>query len=46
MTVDLYQPPLRYGKAYDESSADGVTPRPRWTHLMVGSPGTELEFAL
>jgi uncharacterized circularly permuted ATP-grasp superfamily protein/uncharacterized alpha-E superfamily protein len=34
MTVDLYQPPLRYGKAYDESSADGVTPRPHWTHLM------------
>jgi uncharacterized circularly permuted ATP-grasp superfamily protein/uncharacterized alpha-E superfamily protein len=34
MTVDLYQPPLRYGTAYDESSADGVTPRPHWTHLM------------
>ena len=25
MTRDLYQPPLRYGTAYDESSADGVT---------------------
>src|SRR5450631_271576 len=34
MTVDLYQPPLRYGDAYDESSADGVTPRPHWAHLM------------
>src|SRR5450755_2502385 len=34
MTVDLYQPPLRYGDAYDELSADGVTPRPHWAHLM------------
>jgi uncharacterized circularly permuted ATP-grasp superfamily protein/uncharacterized alpha-E superfamily protein len=34
MIVDLYQPPLRYGDAYDESSADGVTPRPHWAHLM------------
>jgi len=34
MTVDLYQPPLRYGDAYDESSADGVTPRPHWVHLI------------
>jgi len=34
MTVDLYQPPLYYGHAYDESSADGVTPRPHWTHLV------------
>ena len=34
MTVDLYQPPLRYGDAYDESSADGVTPRPHWAHVM------------
>ena len=34
MTVDLYQSPLRYGDAYDESSADGVTPRPHWAHLM------------
>lgn len=34
MTVDLYQPPLRYGVAYDELSADGVTPRPHWAHLM------------
>ncbi|MGD1025602.1 MAG: circularly permuted type 2 ATP-grasp protein [Candidatus Sulfotelmatobacter sp.] len=34
MTVDLYQPPLRYGAAYDELSADGVAPRPHWAHLM------------
>lgn len=34
MTVDLYQPPLRYGAAYDELSADGITPRPHWAHLM------------
>lgn len=34
MTVDLYQAPLRYGSAYDELSADGVTPRAHWRHLM------------
>src|ERR1017187_8215920 len=34
MTVELYQTPLRYGDAYDELSADGVTPRPHWAHLM------------
>ncbi len=34
MTVDLNQTPLRYGGAYDELSADGVTPRPHWAHLM------------
>ena len=34
MTVDLSQTPLRYGAAYDELSADGVTPRPHWAHLM------------
>ena len=34
MTVDLNQTPLRYGNAYDELSADGVTPRPHWAHLM------------
>jgi uncharacterized circularly permuted ATP-grasp superfamily protein/uncharacterized alpha-E superfamily protein len=34
MTVDLYQTPLRYGSAYDELSADGVTPRPHWARLM------------
>lgn len=34
MIGDLYQSPLRYGVTYDESSADGVTPRPHWTTLM------------
>src|SRR5277367_1683904 len=34
MTVDLYQTPLRYEAAYDELSADGVTPRPHWASLM------------
>jgi uncharacterized circularly permuted ATP-grasp superfamily protein/uncharacterized alpha-E superfamily protein len=34
MTIDLYQPPLRYGSAYDELSSDGVTPRAHWAHLM------------
>ena len=34
MTVDLYQTPLRYGDAYDELSADGVTPRPHWARIM------------
>jgi uncharacterized circularly permuted ATP-grasp superfamily protein/uncharacterized alpha-E superfamily protein len=34
MTVDLDQTPLRYGAAYDELSADGVTPRPHWEHLI------------
>ncbi|WP_260738571.1 circularly permuted type 2 ATP-grasp protein [Tunturiibacter lichenicola] len=34
MTVDLYQTSLHYGAAYDELSADGVTPRPHWSHLM------------
>ena len=34
MTADLYQIPLRYGDAYDELSADGVTPRPHWAHLI------------
>jgi uncharacterized circularly permuted ATP-grasp superfamily protein/uncharacterized alpha-E superfamily protein len=34
VSVDLYQNLLRYGNAYDESSADGVTPRPHWAHLM------------
>jgi uncharacterized circularly permuted ATP-grasp superfamily protein/uncharacterized alpha-E superfamily protein len=32
--TDLYQIPLRYGDSYDELSADGVTPRPHWAHLM------------
>ena len=34
MTTDLDQTPLRYGKAYDELSADGVNPRAHWVHLM------------
>ena len=34
MTTDLYQTPLRYGKAYDELSADGVNPRAHWAQLM------------
>src|SRR6202162_1448479 len=34
VTGDLYHPPLRYGDAYDESSADGVSPRPHWAHLI------------
>jgi uncharacterized circularly permuted ATP-grasp superfamily protein/uncharacterized alpha-E superfamily protein len=34
VTTDLYQNLLRYGAAYDESSGDGVTPRPHWAHLM------------
>jgi uncharacterized circularly permuted ATP-grasp superfamily protein len=34
MTADLYQSPLRYGAAFDELSADGVTPRPHWARIM------------
>jgi uncharacterized circularly permuted ATP-grasp superfamily protein/uncharacterized alpha-E superfamily protein len=34
MTVDLHQTPLHYSEAYDEMSADGVTPRPHWAPLM------------
>ncbi len=34
MTLDINQPPLRYREAYDELSADGLTPRPYWAHLM------------
>ncbi len=34
MTGDLYQSPLRYGATFEESSADGVTPRPHWARLM------------
>jgi uncharacterized circularly permuted ATP-grasp superfamily protein/uncharacterized alpha-E superfamily protein len=32
--TDLYQSPLRYGDSYDELSADGVSPRSHWAHLM------------
>jgi uncharacterized circularly permuted ATP-grasp superfamily protein/uncharacterized alpha-E superfamily protein len=34
MTVDLHQAAIRYGGSYDELSADGMTPRPHWAHLM------------
>ena len=34
MTGDLYETPVRYEAAYDELSADGVTPRPHWADLM------------
>jgi uncharacterized circularly permuted ATP-grasp superfamily protein/uncharacterized alpha-E superfamily protein len=34
MSVDLYQTSLQYAAVYDELSADGVTPRPHWAHLM------------
>jgi uncharacterized circularly permuted ATP-grasp superfamily protein/uncharacterized alpha-E superfamily protein len=34
MTVDIKQTPLHYDAVYDELSADGVTPRPHWVHLM------------
>ena len=34
MTVDLYQTQLRYGEAYDELCADGVTPRTHWADLI------------
>ncbi len=34
MTVDLYQTQLRYGEAYDELCADGVTPRAHWADLI------------
>ena len=34
MIGDLYQSPLRYGGAYEESSADGIMPRPHWAGLM------------
>jgi uncharacterized circularly permuted ATP-grasp superfamily protein/uncharacterized alpha-E superfamily protein len=34
MISDLYQSPLRYGATYEESSADGVNPRPHWAQLM------------
>src|ERR1039457_6670947 len=34
MSPDLYQTQLPYGHAYNESSADGVNPRPHWAQLM------------
>jgi uncharacterized circularly permuted ATP-grasp superfamily protein/uncharacterized alpha-E superfamily protein len=34
MIGDLYQSPLHYGSTYEESSRDGVVPRPHWSRLM------------
>ncbi len=34
MIEDLGQIQLRYRAVYDEMSADGVSPRPHWAHLM------------
>ena len=34
MNADLYQSLLPYGEAYNELSADGVTPREHWAELM------------
>lgn len=34
MIGDLYQSALRCGNTFDESSADGVRPRPHWAPLM------------
>ena len=34
MIGDLYQSALRYGDTFDESSEDGVRPRPHWEPLM------------
>jgi uncharacterized circularly permuted ATP-grasp superfamily protein len=31
---DLYQTALRYGTTYEESSTDGVRPRPHWEPLI------------
>ena len=36
MTGDLYQSLLPYGGTYEESSGDGITPRPHWAPLMEG----------
>ncbi len=43
MIGDLYQSALHYGDTYDESSADGVRPRPHWNSLMesLGALGVE-----
>ena len=34
MIGDLYQSALHYGDTYEESSADGIRPRPHWAPLM------------
>ena len=51
MIGDLYQSALRYGPAFEESSADGVTPRPHWKRLMeslreIGSEELALRWSL
>ena len=33
MPGDQYQTPVRSGQTFEESSADGTTPRPHWQHL-------------
>ena len=30
----MNQASLQYGNTWEESSADGVNPRPHWAHLM------------
>ena len=49
MTGDLYQSPLRYGGAYEESSADGIKPRDHWSALIdslqsIGPAGLALRW--
>jgi uncharacterized circularly permuted ATP-grasp superfamily protein/uncharacterized alpha-E superfamily protein len=34
MIVDMNHTRLSSGEAYDELSADGITPRPHWAHMM------------
>ncbi len=34
ITGDLYQSPLLYGATFDESTGDGVSPRPHWARLL------------
>jgi uncharacterized circularly permuted ATP-grasp superfamily protein/uncharacterized alpha-E superfamily protein len=34
MIGDLYQSTLLYGATYEESSSNGVMPRPHWAHVM------------
>ncbi len=33
-TGDLYQSPLPYRATFEESTSDGVSPRPHWAHLL------------
>lgn len=34
ITGDLYQSPLPYRATFEESTSDGVSPRPHWAHLL------------